>query len=93
MSKLKTVVDILIEIDPWMGAFSSRSWLGDSYIKDKKDFAEKMVQQIKRHVDGAKYANIVEVTEDTCEFCGQPWTETSSTYNGDCCDKDAEAAP
>lgn len=32
-------------------------------------------------------------TERRCEHCNMPWSERGLTYNGGCCDKDAEADP
>ena len=61
-----------------------------SYLKEKKELAEEMLSQIKRHVDGAKHAQIVTEKEYFCSHCGHKWTEKSITYNGGCCEKDEE---
>lgn len=62
--------------------------------KDKINELECMVKDIRRHIDGIdSRGNNIGVFEDIvniCEFCGEKWTETSSTFNGGCCDKDME---
>jgi len=88
--RAEKIVDYKIEIDPDLGMFARRSWMGDSYLKEKKELAEEMLSQIKRHVDGAKHAQIVTEKEYFCSHCGHKWTEKSITYNGGCCEKDEE---
>ena len=89
--KKATIADYTIEIDPdlCMGSFGSRAWLGDdNYLKEKKQRAEDMIEQIRRHVDGAKYATIIEHKEFSCSYCGSTWTEDNKTYNNGCCEED-----
>lgn len=53
---------------------------------------QEILRQILRHVDGVENV-VVRGSSPVCEHCGHPWTESSSAYNGGCCDKDEENAP
>lgn len=56
-----------------------------------KTDAEKMVEQIKRHVDDVGNVTVEADGEYVCEHCGSKWTEGNSPYNGGCCDEDEKA--
>ncbi len=51
-----------------------------------------MLAQVRRHVDSGRSARIEYDVRATCSHCGARWTEDArATWNGGCCDKDAEA--
>lgn len=62
-------------------------------VRQYNERCEQIIRDIKRHVDNVSDAELVVVTESTCEHCGEPWTEVSDTFNGGCCDKDWENDP
>lgn len=53
---------------------------------------ENMRDQIVRHVDDVRSRDIriENDIEETCEFCGRPWTEGDSPHNRGCCHRDEE---
>lgn len=59
-------------------------------IAAQKDVCEKMADQIRRHVDDVDSVEIIEETEDVCEYCGRTWTEPQDNYNDGCCSRDKE---
>lgn len=74
-----------------VGAFSN----GRRYNLSQTE-AHEMAQHIKKKIDGtiaAAWSNIDIEPQiaATCDHCGAPWTEKSTTYNGNCCDADEEA--
>jgi len=58
----------------------------EEIIRDLKE----IVEGIKRHVDNVGSVVLAYDTEQTCEFCCNPWTEGDSPHNEGCCDKDIE---
>ena len=56
---------------------------------EDKNNCKHIMSAIKRHVDDIGHIDIYSDLEETCEFCGAAWTETT-THNGGCCIKDAE---
>ena len=48
---------------------------------------------IKRHVDGIDRIEVNHEYEHVCSYCGAPWTEDGTDFNGGCCDKDMEHEP
>lgn len=61
-------------------------------LDDEKAACEEMIKDIKRHVDGVRYAKVVTESEATCSYCGYRWTEAGDTYNG-CCEEDEKNNP
>ncbi|WP_458788912.1 hypothetical protein [Dyella jiangningensis] len=61
--------------------------------RDMRERCEEIAKDIKRHVDNVSYVSVESDTDYVCEHCGSEWTESSSSYNGGCCDKDEECAP
>lgn len=70
-----------VRIEPANGRIFS------STLDDDKSTCEEMIEQIKRHVDGVRYAEVVTESEATCSFCGYRWTADKNEENG-CCEED-----
>ena len=62
-------------------------------LREYQQKCENIATEVKRHVDDVGSVFVDAITEDVCEFCGGPWTEDDSTFNGGCCDKDMENEP
>jgi len=77
MSKRVWKNDVRIEVTPKRFGFTTE----DSHIADCKD----MVDQIKRHVDGVDYCEVVWDTSYTCSYCGLDWDEDTETGEPLCC--------
>lgn len=60
--------------------------------RDWCDAARDLMSDITRHCDGIESLTIELDTEAVCEFCAYAWTENSETFNGGCCDGDAQGA-
>jgi len=71
------------------------NWMGPQSVieRDMLTRCEGIRDAVERHVDNVAFATVKFDEETVCEHCGHAWTETSTTYNGGCCDKDEEAAP
>ena len=55
--------------------------------------AETLRADIRKHCELGR-SDIIDIEPQVsreCEYCGYSWTEKSKTYNGGCCDADAEA--
>lgn len=59
-------------------------------VADEQEACEKIVEQVRRHVDDVSSVRVVSDDASACEFCGRRWTEDDARYNGGCCDKDQE---
>jgi len=70
-----------VEITPRTTAFGI-------VVGDEKDACEKIVEQVRRHVDDVASVYVVSDDASVCEFCGRRWTEDDALYNGGCCDED-----
>ena len=93
MGQKTVVTDVRIEISPDLGRFSSLIYnTKERRIAALEDAAADMLEQIKRHVDGAKWAEIVKDRAIVCEHCCAAWTEEGD-YNGGCCDADEANNP
>ena len=61
--------------------------------EETAEACDRIVPQIKRHIDGVASVRTIRKYANQCEFCESPWSEPSETYNGGCCAKDEEANP
>lgn len=81
-----------VEITP-----SDRDWLKEQLSeKVLVETCEDIKRQVLRHIDLLQSGSSVRITYDvekTCEYCGYPWGEKSTTYNGGCCRRDEESNP
>jgi rubrerythrin len=59
--------------------------------RDMQERCDELIADMKRHVDNFGRAFVEFDQEHVCEHCGSTWTETSSAYNGGCCEADQEA--
>ena len=75
---------------------------GDSYIRVEREETyswspslDDIRKSILRHVDGVTKNEVYIVVEQNpvCSFCGDKWTESSTLYNGGCCDRDEALRP
>ena len=57
-------------------------------VAAEEDICEKMVAEIKRHVNDVQIAYIVSDKDPVCSSCGSQWTEDGDAYNGGCCKAD-----
>ena len=56
-----------------------------------RQMCERIVDQVKRHVDGVQSMKIQSDIEYQCSFCGSKWTEDAeSSHNGGCCVADCK---
>jgi len=60
---------------------------------DEKEVCLDIINQITKHVDYVRKANLAYDAEAVCEFCGSIWSEDSDIYNGGCCDEDVKRKP
>ena len=79
----------------WWESFKRPEQISDAayakYVRDEyKSEGERIIAEIRRHVDDCSCEYIVE-TEEVCEWCGADWTEDAdSPHNGGCCQQDRE---
>lgn len=59
--------------------------------KRYRERCEEIKAQIKRHVDEVECVEIEMDKDPVCQYCGEPWTTDSDTYNDGCCEKDEQA--
>lgn len=52
-----------------------------------------MADEIRRHVDDVAHVQPDWESGYVCEYCGYPWGEESTLYNGGCCDEDEKHSP
>lgn len=96
MTKKTDKIGVSLRVDPslWRQLGSGKNdKLNASFEKDAQAECQNIMDEIKRHVDNVQYVYIEWETEDTCSHCGGYWGETSSEYNGGCCDKDEDNNP
>ena len=87
--KKKTEVNYRVEIEP-EPPFFGWSTIEAKAVEQMKDACRTIIEQAKRHVDGAKYARMVWDVEANCSHCGRHWSEDDDLYNGGCCSRDQE---
>lgn len=66
-------------------------WISFGGRSDEEITCDRIVDDIKRHVDDVGSVEVEYDQSYACEFCGNVWTEESTAYNGGCCDDDEEA--
>lgn len=86
MSKRTVVIGYHVVVEP-------AKYFWGIHLNDLKERCSEIVTDIKRHVDGVKFAHIVDEEEYSCEHCGNIWTGESDMYNGGCCDEDEKNNP
>ena len=86
MPKQTRIIDYRVVVTP------EHSYSNDQLLAHYESCA-RIAEDIKRHVDGFSTIEIEVEKEEVCSSCGARWTETSSIYNGGCCDKDEENDP
>jgi len=67
----------------------NQSWPGEE-VRHLMERCLTIIRQIKRHVDDVDPQTIRWTFGHVCSHCGRPWTETSATFNGGCCDEDCD---
>ncbi len=86
MPRQTSVTGHYVHVDP-------DNWMYPDDMDKERGCCESIASEIKRHVDGIGPVTIETETAAVCEFCGNPWTEDDSEFNGGCCDKDMEHEP
>lgn len=84
MGKVTTYTGAVVHVEvaaPFARKPSRESW---------RSSARALENDIKRHCDNFGSISHEIEKEETCEFCGDLWTEGDSPHNGGCCYKDAE---
>ena len=56
---------------------------------DEKQVCAQIAEQVSRHCNDVRSANVVCDREYVCSFCGRPWTEDEGHCN-ECCDRECE---
>lgn len=67
-------------------------WL-DTSTETLERRCREIAASIRRHIDEIGSVWIESDSNNTCEHCGEPWTESNADYNGGCCDADEAANP
>lgn len=90
MKKTKAIdFEVVVEVhDSWM--YRNDLEKRTKYLRGE---AERIVKDIRRHVDDIGRVEFRAITEEVCEHCGGHWTEDSAAYNGGCCEKDEANNP
>ena len=86
------IADATVTVAPNMGYLSivlDEKGMGEKAL----EYCEKIVAQIKRHVDNVKYVYVEKEIAIVCEHCGYPWADKKFDYNGGCCDEDEKNNP
>lgn len=87
MPKKFTDFDMYVRVDlqpSWI--FRERDV--EERLKDEMRQYNEIVSSVTRHVDDVQGAYIQIDREYECSYCGNLWTEDSTTFNGGCCDED-----
>lgn len=92
MAKKTNVTAVYVRVEP-RGRTTAHRANAERFWRDVQHTAQSMMFDIKRHVEDVGHVSVETDTEDVCEHCGYAWTETSSTYNGGCCESDEANAP
>lgn len=96
MGRQKQFVEMWVRVEP--ATVRHRYLLTKKYTdtewaeyrqKEQKAECERILADIRRHVDYGGGAYMDEEYKDVCEFCGSDWTEgPDAAHNGGCCEED-----
>lgn len=73
--------------------YNSQTIAQQKFEKDMMATAQRVIDDVKRHIDDIEDLEIDYDQKFICEYCGCVWGEKSNTYNGGCCYKDEENNP
>lgn len=84
MGKKREVTNVYVKVEPE----TRHLWATARTPERLRDICKDIEDEIKRHVDNVGWIGIEQDVEETCEFCGYPWSGGDGPHNHGCCEQD-----